>query len=95
MMAVCFISCNNTDSDYETEQAEEVELRREYAELKEEYLREKAEFQKEQKALHKSVRKGHNTNSVRRDTIMRQLTDPEMSELTDKIKSAGLWPTSK
>lgn len=99
IVAAIFTSCSHTDSDYETEQAEleaeEAELRREYAELKEKYLREKAEFQKEQKALHKSVRKGHNTNSVRRDTIMRQLTDPEMSELTDKIKSAGLWPTSK
>ena len=56
MMAVCFISCNNTDSDYETEQAE--------------FVREKAEFQKEQKALRKSVRKEHNTNSVKRDTTM-------------------------
>lgn len=106
MMAVCFISCNNTDSDYATEQAvfereqvelaeEQAELRREYSEMKKEYLREKAEFQKEQKALRKSVRKEHNTNSVKRDTSMRQLTDTEMTELIDRVKSAGLWPSSK
>lgn len=106
MMVVCFISCNNTGSDYETEQAEfereqvelaeeQAELRREYSEMKKEYLREKAEFQKEQKALRKSVRKEHNTNSVKCDTTMRQLTDTEMTELTNRVKSAGLWPSSK
>ena len=64
-------------------------------EMKKEYLREKAEFQKEQKALRKSVRKEHNTNSVKCDTTMRQLTDTEMTELTNRVKSAGLWPSSK
>ncbi len=113
MMVVCFISCNNTGSDYETEQAEfereqvelaeeqseleaeQEELRREYSEMKKEYLREKAEFQKEQKVLRKSFRKEHNTNSVKRDTSMLQLADTEMTELTDRVKSAGLWPSSK
>lgn len=113
MMAVCFISCNNTDSDYATEQAEfereqvelaeeqaeleaeHEELRREYSEMKKEYLREKSEFQREQKALRKSVRKEQNTNSVKRDTTMRQLIDTEMTELTDRVKSAFLWPSSK
>gem|GEM_PF-1509442 len=113
MMVVCFISCNNTGSDYAKEQAEfereqvelaeeqseleaeQEELRREYSEMKKEYLREKAEFQKEQKALRKSVRKEHNTNSVKCDTTMRQLTDTEMTELTNRVKSAGLWPSSK
>lgn len=78
MMTVSLISCSHTDSDYETEQAElkaeQEELRREYAEMKKEYLREKAEFQKEQKALRKSVRKEHNTNSVKRDTVMREIS---------------------
>lgn len=113
MMAVCFISCNDTDSDFETEQAEfereqielaedqaeleaeQAELLREYSEMKKEYLRERAEFQKEQKALCKNVRKEHNTNSVKRDTSMRQLTDTEMTEHTDRVKSAGLWPSIK
>lgn len=106
MMAVCIISCNNTDSDYETEQAEfereqvelaeeQAELRREYSEMKKEYLREKAEFQKEQKVLRKSFRKEHNTNSVKRDTSMLQLADTEMTEFTDRVKSAGLWSSSK
>ena len=38
MMAACFISCNNTDSDYETELAEfereQIELAEEQAELR-------------------------------------------------------------
>lgn len=74
---------------------EREELRREYAEMKEEYLREKAEFQKEQKALRKSVKKENPAKSVKRDTTIHQLTDTEISELTDKVKSAGLWPTDK
>ena len=76
-------------------EAEQEELRREYAEMKKEYLREKAEFQKEQKALRKSVKKEHSAKSVKRDTVIQQLSDTEISELTDKVKSAGLWPTNK
>lgn len=76
-------------------EAEQEELRQEYAEMKEEYLREKAEFQKEKKALRKSVKKEHPAKSVKRDTTIHQLTDAEISELTDKVKSAGLWPTDK
>ncbi len=79
-------------AELETEQGE---LRREYAEMKKEYLREKAEFQKEQKALRKSVKKEHSAKSVKRDTVIQQLSDTEISELTDKVKSAGLWPTDK
>ena len=79
-------------AELETEQGE---LRREYAEMKKEYLREKAEFQKEQKALRKSVKKENPAKSVKRDTTIHQLTDAEISELTDKVKSAGLWPTDK
>ena len=105
-MAVIFLPCCHTDSDYETEKAEfeseqvelakeHAELRREYAEMKEGYRREKAEFQKQQKALRKCVKKEYHTNSVKRDTTIRQLTDSEMSELTDKVKSSGLWPSSK
>lgn len=113
MMAVCFISCNNTDSDYKTEQsefereqvelaeeqaeleAEQDQLRREYSEMKKEYLREKAEFQKERKALRIRVKKESPNISVKHDNVKRQLTDTEMSELTDKVKSAGLWPSNK
>lgn len=112
-IAVIFLSCCHTNSDYETKQAEfekeqlelaeeqaelkaeREELRREYAELKEEYLREKAEFQKELKSHHNGVKKEYPNTSVKRDTVTRQLTDTEMSELTDKVKSAGIWPSSK
>ena len=76
-------------------EAEQEELRREYAEMKKEYLREKAEFQKEKKTLRKSVKKEHPAKSVKRDTTIHQLTEAEISELTDKVKSAGLWPTDK
>lgn len=76
-------------------EAEQEELRQEYAEMKEEYLREKAEFQKEKKTLRKSVKKEHPAKSVKRDTTIHQLTEAEISELTDKVKSAGLWPTDK
>lgn len=97
---------NTEQRELETEQAElekeqeelleeQEELRREYAEMKKEYLREKAEFQKEQKAFRKSVKKENPTKSVKRDTTMHQLTDAEISELTDKVKSTGLWPTDK
>lgn len=54
-----------------------------------------AEFQKEQKALRKSVKKENPAKSVKRDATIHQLTDTEISELTDKVKSAGLWPTDK
>lgn len=100
MSALIFASCRHTtDSDYEAEQMEFVkeqeELRREYEKMKEEYIREKAEFQKEQQALKKSVIKERNTKAIKRDSTKRQLNENEASELTDKVKSAGLWPTDK
>ena len=102
MSALIFAACRHTsDSDYEAEQmefakeqeeleAEQEELRREY-----EYIREKAEFKKELQALKKGVRKERNTNTIKRDSTKRQLNENEASELTDKVKSAGLWPTDK
>lgn len=107
MSALIFAACRHTsDSDYEAEQmefvkeqeeleAEQEELRREYEKMKEEYLREKAEFQKEQQALKKGVIKERNTKAIKRDSTKRQLNENEASELTDKVKSAGLWPTDK
>lgn len=107
MSALIFVACRHTtDSDYEAEQmefakeqeeleAEQEELRREYAKMREEYLREKAEFKKELQALKKGVRKERNTNTIKRDSTKRQLNENEASELTDKVKSAGLWPTDK
>ena len=73
---------------------EREELRLEYAEMKEEYLREKAELQKERKALRKGVKKEYPKTAVKRDTVKRQLTETEMTELTNKVKSAGLWPSN-
>lgn len=73
---------------------EREELRREYAEMKEEYLREKAELKKERKALSKGVKKEYPKTSVKRDTVKCQLTETEMSELTNKVKSASLWPSN-
>lgn len=74
---------------------EREELRRQYAEMKEEYLREKAELKKERKALSKGVKKEYPKTSVKRDTVKRQLTETEMTDLTNKVKSAGLWPSNK
>lgn len=108
MSALIFAACRHTtDSDYGAEQmefakeqeeleAEQEELRREYEKMKDEYLREKAEFQKEQQALKKGVRKEERkAKTIKRDSTKCQLNENEVSELTDKVKSAGLWPTDK
>lgn len=77
-------------------EAEQEELRREYEKMKDEYLREKAEFQKERQALKKGVRKEERkAKTIKRDSTKCQLNENEVSELTDKVKSAGLWPTDK
>lgn len=101
MSALIFAACRHTtDSDYEAEQMEfakeQEELRREYEKMKDEYLREKAEFQKERQALKKGVRKEERkAKTIKRDSTKCQLNENEVSELTDKVKSAGLWPTDK
>lgn len=108
MSALIFAACRHTtDSDYGAEQmefakeqeeleAEQEELRREYEKMKDEYLREKAEFQKERQALKKGVRKEERkAKTIKRDSTKCQLNENEVSELTDKVKSAELWPTDK
>lgn len=100
LIAGIAISCINRETEAEAEKRElekerielaeeEAELRREYEELRREYQREKEAYQQEIKKEAEMRSALHRTGG---DSTGRPLTDREISTLSDKVKSAGLWP---